>query len=285
MAIGSLAAVSICPVSTAVSAQHAENLDDTLETVEVIAQRETMRKAVVTFVSSVTRFDGESVARWRSPICVSVTGAAREHGEFIRARIVEIAESVGAPLARNQAECSANLFVILTPEPDRLWTTLKTRYPKLFSLLQPRAVERSLSTRPVQTLQNVVFSNADGTSAFSSRSYRHVDSRIRSSVSEDFTSVVVVVNDADTGQASFGQLAEYLAMVALARVDLSADFAAADSILRLFATSASAMPPPARLTVWDRSFLETLYGVDIAVRRPRKLISNTMIRSLALDDR
>jgi hypothetical protein len=101
-------------------------------------------------------------------------------------------------------------------------------------------------------------------------------------VTEDFTSVVVVVNDAKTGQATFGQLADYIAMVALTRVDLTADFAGADSILRLFATSGSGAPP-SRLTQWDQSFLKALYDVDISHQRPRKLISTTMIQRLVAE--
>lgn len=280
-----LAALSFSVSSTAARPQQAANLDDTIDTVEVTAQREAMRKAIRTFVSNVTRFDGENVARWRFPICPSVTGAAREHGEFMRARIVEIAESAGAPLARNQKKCSPNLFVILTPQPDQLWATFKERNPKMFGPLQPQRLERALSARPVQTVQNVILNNADGTTPFNSASYRLRDSHIYSSVTEDFTSVVVVVNDAETGQATFGQLADYVGMVALARVDLSADFAGADSILRLFATSDSVTPPPSRLTEWDQSFLKTLYGVDISIQRPRKLISTTMIRGLAPEER
>lgn len=274
-----LAALSLCSGATAASPQQAANPDDTIDTVEVTAQREAMRKGIRAFVSNVTRFDGENVARWRFPICPSVIGAAREHGEFMRARIVEIAESVGAPLARDQKKCSPNLFVVLTPQPDQLWATLKERNPKMFGPLQPKRVERALSTRPVQTVQNVILNNSDGTTPFDI--YRLRDSHIYSSVTEDFTSVVVVVNDAETGQATFGQLSDYVGMVALARVDLSADFAGADSILRLFATPDSVTPLPARLTEWDQVFLKTLYGVDISIQRPRTLISTTMIRGLA----
>jgi len=280
-----LAAVSICSVWTVASPQPAERPDFTLETVEVTAQRETMREAIRTFVSNVTRFDGEKVARWRFPICPSVTGASREHGEFMRAKIVEVAKSAGAPVGRNQEKCSPNLFVILTPQPDQLWATFKERYPAMFGSLQPQRVERALSTRPVQTVQNVILNNADGTTPINSASYRLKDSHIYSSVSEDFTSVVVVVNDAETGQATFGQLTDYVAMVALARVDLSADFAGTDSILRLFATADSVTPPPSRLTAWDQSFLKTLYGVDVSIQRPRKLISTTMIRDFVPEDR
>lgn len=280
-----LASLSICLGSTAASPQQAADPDDPIDTVEVTAQREAMRKAIRAFVSNVTRFDGENVARWRFPICPSVTGAVREHGEFMRARIVEIAESVGAPLARDQKKCSPNLFVILTPQPDQLWATFKERNPKMFGSLQPQRVERALMTRPVQTVQNVILNNSDGTTPFNSASYRLRDSHIFSSVTEDFTSVVVVVNDAETGLATFGQLSDYVGMVALARVDLSADFAGTDSILRLFTTPDPATPLPSRLTEWDQSFLKTLYSADMSVQRLRTLISTTMIRRLAPEQR
>jgi hypothetical protein len=275
-----VAALSLSSSPPAARPQEAVNPADTIYTIEVTAQREAMRKAIHAFVANVTRFDGENVARWHSPICPSVTGIAPEHVQFMRGRIVEIAKSVGAPLARNQEKCDPNLVVILTPQPDQLWATLKDRNPKMFNTLQPQRVERALSTRPVQTVQNIVFNNSDGTSAFNKAGYRLRDSHIYNSVTEDFTSVVVVINDAETGKATFGQLADYVGMVALARVDLSADFAGADSILRLFATPESATPPPARLTEWDRSFLKTLYGVDISYQRPRSLISTTMFNGL-----
>ena len=141
-----LAALSLTSGPTAGRPQEAGNPDDTIDTVEVTARREAMRKAIHTFVSNVTRFDGENVARWRFPFCPSVTGVSPEHGEFLRARIVEIATSVGAPLARNQKKCSPNLFVILTPQPDQLWATLKGRNPKMFGPLQPQRVARPAHT-------------------------------------------------------------------------------------------------------------------------------------------
>ena len=170
-----VAALSLFGSPTDARPQEAVNPNDTIDTVEVTAQREAMRKAIHTFVANVTRFDGENVARWRFPICPSVTGAP-EHGQFMRARIVELAMSVGAPLARNQEKCSPNLFVILTPQPDQLWATLKERNPKMFNTQQPQKVERALSTRPVQTVQNVVLNNSDGTTPYDSNNYRLKDS-------------------------------------------------------------------------------------------------------------
>lgn len=261
-------------------AEEAVNPRDTIDTVEVTAQREALRKAITTFVSNVTRFDGEHVARWRFPICPAVRGVTPEQGEFMRARILEIAASVDAPLSRDQEKCSPNLLVILTPQPDQLWATWKDRNPKMFGELQPQRVKRALSTRPVQTVQNVVINNADGTTG----NYRLRDSHIVGSVTEDFTSVVVVVNDAQTGGATFGQLADYVATVSLARIDLSADFSSAPSILRLF-TAPDSMAPPSRLTDWDRAFLKALYKTDTSYVRLRTLISTTMVQDIAPEPR
>jgi hypothetical protein len=279
------AALSLSSASAATPQQPAANPSATIDTVEVTAQREAKRKAIQAYVENVTRFDGDNIARWRVPICVRVAGIAPEHGDFMRTRIVEIAKAVGAPLAEDQEKCSANLSIALTQQPADLWMRLKERNPKLFNALEAKKVERALSTRPVQAVQNIVLNNSDGTTPSNRQSYRLKDSHIYDSVTEDFTSVFVVVHDAETGKATFGQLSDYVGMAALARVDLSADFAAADSILRLFATSGAATAPPAKLTEFDWSFLKTLYGVDISAKRPRSMIQTTMVTGLVPEPR
>jgi hypothetical protein len=137
----------------------------------------------------------------------------------------------------------------------------------------------------VQSVQNVVLNDSAGTTPYNRENYRLEDSQISDSITEDFTSVFVVVNDSETGKATFGQLSDYVGMVALARVDLSADFSGADSILRLFATSDASASPPTKLTEFDWSFLKTLYGVDISSKRPRSLISTTMVNGLVPEPR
>jgi hypothetical protein len=67
------------------------------------------------------------------------------------------------------------------------------------------------------------------------------------------------------------------------RADLSADFAGTDSILRLLAADDGAGSSPAGLTDWDRTFLGTLYGIDIPGMRSRRLISSMMFDGLRPD--
>jgi hypothetical protein len=89
----------------------------------------------------------------------------------------------------------------------------------------------------------------------------------------------MMVDTTATGGATFGQLADYIAMVSLARIDLDADFGDAGSILRVFATKAEGAPK--RLTNWDHAFLKALYRPDRPLLRPRTDIMLTMREELA----
>jgi hypothetical protein len=259
------------------AAAAASQSDITIETVQVTATREQLREAIVTFVSNVTRRDGENVARWNFPICPSVSGATPEQGEFIRSRILEIAASVRAPVGRKE-KCQPNLLVILTEQPAALWASWRARSPGMFFEQSQAAISRALETpRPVSAWLNAMVINADGTRG--AEFNRLVDSHIKASVSEDIASVIVMVDTTATGGATFGQLADYIAMVALARIDLDADFGDAGSILRVFAKKTEGAPK--RLTNWDHAFLKALYRPDRPLLRPRTDIVVTMREELA----
>src|ERR1044071_5985137 len=75
----------------------------TIDTVEVLSQRETLRKAAQAFVASITRRDGDDVARWRIPICSVVSGATPELNEFVRLRILAVAKTAGAATTADPA--------------------------------------------------------------------------------------------------------------------------------------------------------------------------------------
>jgi hypothetical protein len=253
--------------------------DATIETVEVVAQREAVREAINAFVANVSRFDGETLARWRRPICPEVSGATREQVAFVRARILEIAAAAGAPVSRD-VKCRTNLYVVLTSQPDQLWQEWRARYPKMFNSESPPMFDRVLAAgRPVRAWHNAILNNADGTSPANAASYRHRDSHIVSSVAEDTLSVVIVVDVTRTGGATFGQLADYVAMASLARIDLDADYANTPTILRLFSLPA-ADGQLARLTRWDQAFLKALYAADETLLRPRRVVAQHMAADL-----
>jgi len=85
-------------------------------------------------------------------------------------------------------------------------------------------------------------------------------------------SIIIVDVDRLAG-ASLVQLADYLALVALAQIDAEADTAPYPTILNLFADPASA---PAGLTEWDRSYLTALYEHD-----QLRINRNSQVRAVA----
>jgi hypothetical protein len=107
--------------------------------------------------------------------------------------------------------------------------------------------------------------------------FRAENSRIVSGVAESMDVVVVMVDTQHTGTATFGQLADYVAMVSLARIDLNASLENSKTILRLFSPSVEALPPG--LTDLDRAFLKGLYKSRDALVNQRSHIA----RSMAVD--
>ena len=247
----------------------------------------TMADPVTDFVSAISRWDGDNIARWHAPLCPSVVGVSAEQAEYIRARILEVAAAVKAPAAGDKG-CEGNLLVVLTEHPDQIWTAWRARYPKMFSRESRQNIERIVDlTRPVSTLQNATGEAVGRTSIVRDdpgQGHRMSDSRFRKGSAEDIYSVLVVVNTSATGTATFGQLADYIAMVSLARVDPRlnpvSDLADAPTILKVFAKDSTAAPK--QLTKWDQGFLKGLYRGGDALTRKRADIANVMRDEIAL---
>ena len=76
---------------------------------------------------------------------------------------------------------------------------------------------------------------------------------------------LIIVDVNRIGDATFVQLTDYVAMLAMAQIDADADPAPYDTILNLFGGGT----PQAGLTGWDRSYLAALYAADPTRVDPR----------------
>ncbi len=83
------------------------------------------------------------------------------------------------------------------------------------------------------------------------------------------------------GDLTVGQVADYVALAALADVDLDARTGDAPSILRLFDAPAPGAAAPEGLTDWDRAFLKALYHTPQNSRLQRGEIAGHMLRDIA----
>lgn len=276
---------------------------DVLPQITVEAQREALAPRVRAFVSeSLYLENGEGAGRWNSPVCPSVVGLQHDQGEFVLARLSQIAQAAGVPLAGERCT-PANLLVFVTAEPASFLTKWsKSRGQAMFGDGTPRAIKAFIDTPvPVRVWYNSSQTAARGAikqdehvttgvfgagsaatgqmENFGARAPYFIDpqgdSRIVRTVVQSVTSAFVVVDETRMQGVKIGQLADYIGMYAFARLRTGPHHGDAPTILGLFQGAPTQSPPG--LTAWDEAFLEALYHTDPAQVLQRGLIVTRMV--------
>ena len=223
------------PPPTAESLQQpvAQSGKSELETVTIAArrQRKLIERQINTFVSSITPLArDESLARWQEPICPLVAGMSRAGGEFVLARLSQVARDAGAPLAPEK--CTPNFLVVLTARPEALLKKWWTRNPRLFN--NDRGVggiNRFIgTTRPVRVWYNATSActgtqttfEVEGGMVYPSCAHGGLGSRLTWESVRKITSAIVLADAGLVKDLSAGQLADYIAMIGFAQIRESA---------------------------------------------------------------
>ena len=285
----------LCGLIAASSASDARAADDPLDTVTVTASRERMRREILSFVHKVTRLEGEFVGRWGRFVCPMAVGVSDAQAQFIQHRIIEVQNKVRKKHPDRDAVCQPNLFIIITDEIDQVLEDWKERDPGMFRWKSREGVARSGGTGPVRTWHNAILVAAGGGSSAQSSALTQMSTtspngisapscplvgRIAAGCWEHINAVVVLVDARAAKNVTLAQLADYISVVSLSQIDLSADLGGIDSILRLFAQPGPAIPP-AGLTEWDYAFLNALYRVSYSPANQQRDIAARMVRELA----
>jgi hypothetical protein len=274
-----------------------------LPQVTVQAKREAIAPRVRAFVSeSLYLENDEGSARWNSPVCPAVVGLSRDQGEFVLARLSQVARAAGVPLADERCT-PANLSVFVTEEPLsflKKWS--KRRHQRMFGDGTPTAIKTFIDTpRPVRVWYNSLEGAAGGTMKadehvvpglfstgtadsgqtgnFGSRAPVFVspdgDSRITRTAMWSLTSAFVVVDETQLQGVKIGQLADYIGMYAFARLKTGTHHGDAPTILRLF--QGGPTQTPSGSTPWDEAFLQALYHTDPRLVLQRGLVVTRMV--------
>jgi hypothetical protein len=256
-------------------------LGDSLDSVTVQAQRETLRKQVDQFFHSAilkSPFD-ESPLRWEQAVCPLVEGMIRPAGEFLLRRISELARESAVPLAKENCK-HPNLFIIVAENPEMFLKLWWRRQPRMYNTtwgIEPvrRFIEKS---RPIRVWYNAgpgSYSNeiSDLLAASVDPELGTVDypivhydpygavggigSKLGYSTVRKIGSAVVVIDAAQVGGLNIGQFSDYIAMVSFVEINQDADLGANSTILNLF--SAPNAAAPSEMTRWDKALLRALY--------------------------
>lgn len=245
-----------------------------------------LERRVDAFVRALTRNPGlsdeNSLVRWNSPICLLVAGLTAKDVKLVSARLSQISSSSGAPLARSS--CQPNFIVVATSEPERVLDAWYARDSRLFgdaTSAQIRQFLENSRSRPVRVWYNIDQGRKSGTrnGHFIPSNTRAESSAFVGNAAFDFLSVFAIIDTHRTEHTTLDQLADYVAMAGLTRVDLDARLASAPSILQLFA--ASSANQPSGLSNWDAAFLKALYESNQTSRTQRLDIAERMTQNVS----
>lgn len=273
------------PVSSAQAEQDTTQVPPT-ELDEIVVEGRPLAEATTDFVARVVSPPrNRGAATWHRRVCVGVGNLQREAAEFVVDRIATVGESVG--LQVGWPRCEPRVFIVFAGDADAAARDLVEARGRQFrigvsgaDLGDDALVAFQTTDRPVRWWQASVPVNA-GTGRVVSRLpgqppfvagpelRRPADfgpqaiidgaSRIRNSLRDDLSQVIIIVDVDRVAGVDLGALADYLAVISLAQIDPELDPGPYDTILSLFSEGAS---PPPGLTDWDRAFLQGLYSAE-----------------------
>jgi hypothetical protein len=264
----------------------ASDTSEKTQEVTVTARRAELAARVSKFVDQITVTENQAgIARWRQPVCPSVSGLPREAGEFVLGRFSEIARAAAVPLAGEH--CHPNLFVVVSPRPAELLQAMEKRnFQFAFGVdASPTVVDELITTpRPVRVWYTSLMEDRWGMpvvcTAFGHPAPCHSEaSHLLFNAVYVFGRVFVIVDLRRLDGVTRGQFADYVAMVGMAKLKPDARLGDASTILKLFDGAHQAAPPG--LTDWDQTFLKSLYVTEQASTKQRSAIAHQMVRDIA----
>jgi len=216
----------------------------------------------------------DQLARFRDPICVKVLGLPPEFDAFVAKRIVEMAAQVHAPVAA-ALDCTPNVHVIFSPSPQAQIDDIAKRRDILIGFHFPAQLKRLTTfSRPVgawyvtrtvdqfgQSWLDVddprPYSPRDGGEKPSGRA----GSRLESQLSAEVVHSLILADANKVAGEKIDAVADYIAVLALAKWQGLERCNAIPTILNLMADGCEARAPEAATNA-DLALLTGLYAVD-----------------------
>jgi hypothetical protein len=240
----------------------APSLDDAQNKIVVTGRKEgqSLHDYVNKFVDQVGDTAPErGYARFEGAVCIGVESLPNPSLQYLVDRVSEVALDVG--LKPGKPGCRPSIVIILVADGKALASlmippSLRNSRLVLNRHGRPAFEWFATSDAPVRWWQASVPMNELSQTGVG---HAYLGSRIRSAFHDSLLTTYVVVDVRKLHGVTLTQLADYVAMVSLVQIDPDANTASYDTILNLF----TAGMPPAGLTDWDKSYLSTLYRIEL----------------------
>jgi hypothetical protein len=250
----------------------------------------------------------DQIARWQSPICITVAGLSSEQAMRVALRIQEVAEGVG--MHALPPGCRANIEVVFTDQPQAFVDQVAaTREEVLGYYHRHEKAALKTVTRPVQAwyvtatasdavgnpglafatiTTTVPYSIGPGPMGGSTGVNLHFQPKVSvvddpenpvptgCSYAPQFThcmqsqlsNVLIVVDTKRVQGQTLGPLTDYLSMLALAQVRSLDGCSALPSVIDRLGKSCGDRTAPDGLTPADAAYLTALYAADLQANKP-----------------
>ena len=224
----------------------------------------------------------QQYARFRDPICVRVIGLPPEFDAFIAKRVVEMAGQVKAPVDPSPT-CKPNVNVIFSPKPQAQLDDIAKRRDILFGYhfvaetkkltTFSRPVQAYYLTRARDTVGNDILELVETPPCASSGNGPPCDikapdlmgkagSRLGNDMSTELVHALILADANKVADEKIGAIADYIAVLALARWDGLEKCNSLPTILNLMADGCAADEVADAATPTDLGLLTGLYSVD-----------------------
>jgi hypothetical protein len=245
-------------------------------------------------------FSGQ-LARWgvgRDPgICPLTVGLSPSFNDFVSARVLAVAETVGAPIQAGR--CTHNVYIIFATDPQKALADMVKQNEQLLGFHYPaQTSDLERITHPIQgwyvttthgawageTIDEAIpvlplwnprdiFSNArqpDGLAG----------SRLGSDMSSGIINVLIIADAKKMVGRPIGAIADYVAVLTLSQPYKSELCGALPSITDFMLANCHEREKLTGITAGDLAFLRALYKADIEAVLPleRSDINNIMMR-------
>jgi hypothetical protein len=229
-------------------------------------------------------------ARWYTAICARIAGGLpKEFEQFLRSRVADVAQSVGAR-ANRDPNCSPNVQVFFAANPQQQLDELVRSEPVLLGYdFQSQSKGAATFSGLIRSwyltatrgrYDDVVRDTPD--SPFTASLHQSTLSDKRSSL---IWEVVVIADGRKVAGYPVGPVADYIAMLVLTKNRSGDVCGELPSILDLMVPNCRADDQPATLTAADTAFLKALYSIDmnLATSLQRSHIRKLMLGELGGD--
>jgi hypothetical protein len=220
------------------------------------------------FVETLTQTRGaEQIARWNGQICPRVLGLEPGQAAYVVTRISAIARDLRIQVGGRG--CPGNIIIVVTADPEGFTRGVLQRHPRLFRdrndpFASTAEIAQLLAPRPIRWIAASTPGNAYGAPMIDGINRFYRGSRLELATRENARFSFIVVDANRLQDIVWSQLADYLALVSLARPAMEADYDSA-TVLSAFALRDRGEQGPRRMTSQDRALLRALYASSPAV--------------------